>query len=94
VTAPKVGAPGAGVEAGNQAQEGKEQQRRDSIDQPLDLQAAKRKQFEHLRALLALKGHELHATDGGIYIVRRWGLCRDLRDLAAVEDFAKQVGAL
>ena len=53
---------------------------------------AERKRFERLRALLALRGHELHATDGGIYLVRRWGLCRDLRDLAAVEGFARQVG--
>lgn len=52
-----------------------------------------RKRFERLRAQLAMKGVELHATDGGLYIVRRWGLCRDLRDLAEVECFAKQVGA-
>lgn len=49
--------------------------------------------FERLRALLAQRGHDLHATDDGIYIVRRWGMSRDLRDLAAVEAFAKQVGA-
>ncbi len=62
---------------------------------PADAQsnADHRKRFEHLRAVLALKGHELHATDSGIYIVRRWGLCRDLRDLAEVEAFARQVGA-
>lgn len=55
---------------------------------------ARQKQFEHLRALLTRKGHELHATDAGIYIVSRWGKSRNLRDLPAVECFAKQVGAL
>lgn len=55
--------------------------------------AAERKRFEKLRALLAMKGHELYATDSGIFIVRRWGHTRDLRDLQAVEAFARQVGA-
>jgi hypothetical protein len=82
-------APGAdGV--GSQAQG--DEQHRDSASRAEAVQA-ERKHFESLRALLAMKGHELHATDGGIFIVRRWGLCRDLRDLAAVEAFAKQVGA-
>jgi hypothetical protein len=52
------------------------------------------KRFESLRAQLAMRGHELYATAGGIYIVRRWGLCRDLTSLDAVENFAQQVGAL
>lgn len=52
------------------------------------------KRFESLRALLAMRGHELYATAGGGFIARRWGLCRDLCDLAAVEEFARQVGAL
>lgn len=76
------------------AQEQGTSQHAKSNDMPPDAQADKRKQFESLRALLAMKGHELHATDGGIYIVRRWGLCRDLTSLDAVENFAKQVGAL
>lgn len=84
MNAAHVEAPGAeGV--GGRAREG--QQHRDSAHAD-----AERKRFERLRALLALRGHELHATDGGIYLVRRWGLCRDLRDLAAVEGFARQVG--
>lgn len=56
--------------------------------------AAQHKRFERLRALLALKGHELYKPDGGgPYFVRRWGLTRDLQDLDAVEGFARQVGA-
>lgn len=53
---------------------------------------ADRKRFEKLRALLALRGHELYKTDAGPYLVRRWGLVRDLPDLGAVEGFARQVG--
>jgi hypothetical protein len=86
---PEMEAPGpTGI--GDRAQG--DEQHRDSASQAEAVQA-ERKRFESLRALLAMKGHELHATDGGIFIVRRWGLCRDLRDLAAVEAFAKQVGA-
>lgn len=54
---------------------------------------AQSKKFERLRALLAIHGLELYRTDGGPFIVRRWGKTRDLQDLAAVEEFAKQVGA-
>lgn len=54
--------------------------------------AAERKRFQSLRASLAFNGHELYATDGGPYVVRRWGLTKDLKDLEAVEQFARQVG--
>lgn len=55
--------------------------------------AAQRKRFEGLRAALALRGHELHQLADGTFLVRRWGLTRDLSDLDAVEAFARQVGA-
>lgn len=54
---------------------------------------AQRNEFERLRALLAMRGHELYSTAHGIFIVRRWGRERDLNDLASVEKFARQVGA-
>ena len=55
------------------------------------------KAFLTLRALLALKGHVLSRTqgdDGPVrFYVTRWGLVRELRDVAAVRAFAEQVGA-
>lgn len=55
------------------------------------------KAFLTLRALLALKGHVLsrtHDDDGPVrFYVTRWGLVRELRDIAAVRAFAEQVGA-
>ena len=55
------------------------------------------KTFLTVRALLALKGHVLHQThgdDGPVrFYVTRWGLVRELADIAAVRVFAEQVGA-
>lgn len=55
------------------------------------------KAFLTLRALLALKGQVLrrtHGDDGPIrFYVTRWGLVRELPDIAAVRAFAEQVGA-
>lgn len=55
------------------------------------------KRFATLRAQLALKGHSLsrtHADDGPVcFHVNRWGMVRELRDIAAVRAFAQQVGA-
>ncbi len=55
------------------------------------------KAFVTLRALLALKGHVLHRTNGDDgpvrFYITRWGLVRELRDIAAVRAFAEQVGA-
>lgn len=55
------------------------------------------KAFLMLRALLAMKGHVLsrtHGDDGPVrFHVTRWGLVRELRDIAAVRAFAEQVGA-
>jgi hypothetical protein len=47
-----------------------------------------------LRAALALRGHELYALAGGGWLVSRWGMSRELPDLAAVHRFAKAVGAV
>jgi len=63
------------------------------VDFATDLPTAERKRFERLRALLALKGHELLATADG-YTVRRWGLTKDLNGLDEAEAFARQVGAV
>lgn len=58
--------------------------------------SAEEKAFQTLRARLALAGHALSRMDDGdgpsTYYVTRWGLVRELRDLGAVEAFAKQVG--
>jgi len=55
------------------------------------------KAFLTMRALLALNGHILsrtHGDDGPVrFYVTRWGLVRELRDIAAVRAFAEQVGA-
>ena len=55
------------------------------------------KVFLTLRALLALKGHVLsrtHGDDGPVrFYVARWGLVRELPDIATVRAFAEQVGA-
>lgn len=55
------------------------------------------KRFATLRAHLALKGYSLHRThadDGPVrFYVTRWGLVRELQDIAAVRAFAEQVGA-
>ena len=54
------------------------------------------KTFLTLRARLALKGYGLsrtHAGDGPVWFyVNRWGMVRELRDLAAVAQFLDQVG--
>lgn len=53
------------------------------------------KRFATLRAPLALKGYSLHRTAAGdgpvCFYVTRWGLARELHDLAAVAQFLDQV---
>ena len=55
------------------------------------------KRFATLRARLALAGWSLTRTDAGdgpvTFHASRWGMLRELPDLAAVESFADQVGA-
>ena len=55
------------------------------------------KSFLTLRALLALKGYSLsrtHGDDGPVcFHVTRWGMVRQLPDIAAVRNFAEQAGA-
>ena len=55
------------------------------------------KAFQTLRAKLALRGYALsrtHHDDGPVvFHVNRWGMVRELRDLASVVDFADQAGA-
>ena len=55
------------------------------------------KAFATLRAELALQGYSLSrssAADGPVsFYVGRWGMVRELRDLAAVIAFAEQAGA-
>ena len=46
-----------------------------------------------LAALLALKGYSLHEVADGSYLASRWNHARPLRDLHAVQAFARQVGA-
>ena len=55
------------------------------------------KRFTTLRAMLALRDYSLHRTtadDGPVcFYVTRWGLVRELPDVASVRAFAEQVGA-
>lgn len=51
------------------------------------------KEFETLRARLALLGFELQACGLASYVVSRWNLSRRLADLAEVQAFADRVGA-
>ena len=46
-----------------------------------------------LAALLALKGYSLHELADGSYLAAKWNHTRPLRDLHAVQSFARQVGA-
>lgn len=54
------------------------------------------KRFATLRAYLALKGYSLHRTAAGdgpvCFYITRWGMARELRDLAAVARFLDQAG--
>lgn len=54
------------------------------------------KRFATLRAHLALKGYSLNRTASGggpvCFYVTRWGMARELRDLAAVARLLDQVG--
>ena len=57
--------------------------------------AAQRKRFNTLRARLALAGWGLTSTPNnphGAFTISRWGMTRDLLDLAAVARFADRVG--
>ena len=51
------------------------------------------KRLATLRARLALAGWVLTADLAGTFTAARWGMARELRDLAAVAAFAAQVGA-
>jgi len=55
------------------------------------------KHFKTLQAELAGRGYQLHiisAADGtSAFLVQRWGLVRELPDLAAVARFLEQAGA-
>lgn len=54
------------------------------------------KQFQTLRATLALYGHQLHRSDRAdgspVYFASRWDLVRHFDSLAQVRDFARMVG--
>ena len=62
------------------------------FEQPAD----EGKRFATLQALLALKGYSLSrtaASDGPVcFYVTRWGMVRELHNLAAVARFLDQVG--
>ncbi|MDO9092702.1 MAG: hypothetical protein Q7U99_08730 [Rubrivivax sp.] len=55
------------------------------------------KAFKTLQAVLALKGWTLHHLDAAHgcqrFLASRWGMTRELSDLAAVESFATSIGA-
>ena len=51
------------------------------------------KRFSTLQAQLAIKGYTLRRIEGGPLLIGKWGMVREVRDLDAVEQFARQVGA-
>lgn len=51
------------------------------------------KRLSTVRAALALKGYELRDMAGSGWLITRWNMARDARDLDAIEAFARQVGA-
>lgn len=51
------------------------------------------KALSTVRASLALKGYELRDLAGGGWLICRWNMAREARDMDAVEAFARQVGA-
>lgn len=53
---------------------------------------ADRKAISTIQAQLALKGYELVPRANGTFIVRRWGLFRDLMSLGEAETFLAQIG--
>lgn len=53
-----------------------------------------RKREATLRAKLALRGHAVHRTVEGSYLVCRHGYVKHCTDLDALEAFARLVGAL
>ena len=79
--------------AGDTAQGFRDQGKTDSGDCAQAHDMAQRKRQANLQASLALKGLELRQQQDGSFLVSRWNLTRELRDLSAVESFARQVGA-
>lgn len=53
----------------------------------------RRKRIATLTAQLALKSHQLIELPDGSFMVGRWGQAKPLRDIDAVAEFARQVGA-
>lgn len=51
------------------------------------------KRQSHLAAVAALVGCELHRLAAGGWLLTRWGLARELPDLAAVDALLRQMGA-
>ena len=54
---------------------------------------AEDKRHAHLAAVAALAGCELHRLASGGWLLTRWGLARELADLAAVGALLRQMGA-
>ena len=95
-----VAASHKGETLGGQAEGFEGQDRQNTADFPPShstAQLATDKRFATLRAELALRGHALRRTDtdeGPRYLIARWGMTRELRDLAAVARFLEQVGGV
>jgi hypothetical protein len=53
-----------------------------------------RKKVATLIAAMALSGHEVHELTAGGFMVVRWGTTRHCPDVAALECFARQIGAI
>jgi len=55
--------------------------------------ARREKEVASLIALFALAGHAVHRGRNQDYLVSRWGMSRYIQDFAALQDFARRVGA-
>lgn len=60
------------------------------IEMPMDA----RKAFANAQAKLAIAGFQLERMADGSFVVARWTMTRSLADMAALEAFQQQVGAV
>lgn len=54
--------------------------------------APTQKQIATLIAMLALRGHAVHAGKSGDFLVCKYGMSRYCQDFAALQAFARQLG--
>ena len=55
--------------------------------------ARREKELATVIALFALAGHAVHRGQNQDFLVSRWGMSKYIQDFAALQDFARLVGA-